>query len=83
MLHLKQVPNQARRLAEIVGVLLARNFAEEPSVHLPAVHPDRSGRRVLTMELLNGIPGSNSEKIPASGVDLNAFARAAANVFGT
>ncbi len=58
-----------------------RNFDGDSTIHLPIVYPDRCGRRVLTMELLKGIPGSKPEKISASGVDLNGFANAAANVF--
>ena len=59
----------------------ARNFAEDSTVHIPVVYPNLCSRRVLTMELLQGIPGSKPEKISDSGVDLNDFAKNAANVF--
>ena len=59
----------------------ARNFAEDSTVHIPVVYPHLCSRRVLTMELLQGIPGSKPEKISDSGVDLNDFAKNAANVF--
>jgi len=58
-----------------------RNFAEDPTIHVPTIYPDQCARRVLTMEMLRGIPGSKPEKITASGVDLNEFASRAANVF--
>ena len=59
----------------------ARNFAEDSTVHIPVVYPHLCSRRVLTMELLQGIPGSKPEKISDSGVDLNDFAKNAANDF--
>lgn len=59
----------------------ARNFAEDQTIHIPTIFPDRCGRRVLTMELIKGIPGSKPDKIRASGVDLDAFARVAADAF--
>lgn len=58
-----------------------RNFAEDQTVHIPTVFKDRCGKRVLTMELLDGIPGSKSEKLSEAGVDLNELARNAANIF--
>jgi ubiquinone biosynthesis protein len=59
----------------------ARNFAEDDTVHIPMVHRDLCSPRVLTMELLLGIPGSKPDKLRDSGVDLNELARNAANVF--
>ena len=59
----------------------ARNFAEDDTVHIPAVYRDLCSRQVLTMELMQGIPGSKPEKLRDSGVDLNEFARRAANLF--
>jgi ubiquinone biosynthesis protein len=58
-----------------------QNFAEDATMHVPEVHRDLCSRRVLTMEMLEGIPGSKPDRISASGTDLNAFAKAAANVF--
>jgi ubiquinone biosynthesis protein len=57
------------------------NFAEDDTVHIPVVYRDMCSRQVLTMELLQGIPGSKPEKIRESGMNLNEFAKNAANVF--
>jgi len=59
----------------------ARNFAEDATVFIPAVYRHLCSRRVLTMDLLQGVPGSKPEKIHASGIDLNDFAKAVANIF--
>jgi ubiquinone biosynthesis protein len=58
-----------------------RNFEGDKTVHLPLVVKDLSSKRVLTMELLSGIPVSESEKLAADGVDLNHLARDAAMIF--
>jgi ubiquinone biosynthesis protein len=58
-----------------------RNFKDAPTLHVPVVFPKTSGRRVLTMELLEGISGSHPEKIATSGIDLGVFAEQAANIF--
>ena len=58
-----------------------RNFEGDETVHIPMVVKDRSSKRVLTMELLSGIPGSESEKLAAAGVDLDHLARDAAMIF--
>lgn len=59
----------------------AANFARNESVHFPAVYPELSSAHVLTMELLEGIPGSNYEELQASGYDLNQFAGRAAEMY--
>ncbi len=58
-----------------------RNFEDDATVHIPAVHPDFCSSRVLTMEILQGIPGSDPDRIQSSGVPLDDFAKAAATVF--
>ena len=58
-----------------------KNFDSDATVHVPVVHRTLCSRRVLTMELLEGVPGSKPEEISASGVDLNDFAKTAANAF--
>ena len=57
------------------------NFEDDATVHIPAVHPDFCSSRVLTMEMLQGIPGSDPDRIQSSGVPLDDFAKAAATVF--
>ena len=59
----------------------AVNFKDEPTVHFPRVYPEFSGRRVLTMERLNGILGGDSAALAAAGADLNEFARRGANMY--
>lgn len=67
---------EARHLQEF-----ARNFADDPTVHFPAIHADLCTRRVLTMERLNGVPLTNLEALHASGEDLSEFARRAAAIY--
>ncbi len=59
----------------------ARNFAEDDTVYIPAVHQHLCSQRVLTMDFMAGIPGSKPQKIQASGVALDVFARKAATIF--
>jgi ubiquinone biosynthesis protein len=54
----------------------ARRFAGDTGVHFPRVYPEFCSRRVLTMELLEGVLGCDIAKAPP-GVDLAAFARRA------
>lgn len=58
----------------------ARRFASDPGIHFPRVYPELSGRRVLTMELLEGILGSDVERA-AKVVDLARFVRRAATMY--
>ena len=58
-----------------------RNFADDETLHVPEIIAERCSRRVLTMEMLVGFPGSKPEDISASGVDLRDFTKRAANVF--
>jgi ubiquinone biosynthesis protein len=59
----------------------ARNFAEDETVRFPRVFPQYSSRRVLTMERFDGIPGTEPERLRASGVNLGEFARHGANLY--
>ncbi len=58
----------------------ARRFAGDAGVHFPRVYPELSGRRVLTMELLEGVLGCDVGKA-ASEVDRAAFARRAGTMY--
>ena len=58
-----------------------RNFTGDTTVHFPVVYPKLCTRRVLTMEMLVGIPGSNQEDLHQSGVNLDEFAHRAANMY--
>lgn len=56
-------------------------FADDDTVYFPGVYPELSGRRVLTMEYLDGIPGTHSDELARSGADLSEFARRAASMY--
>lgn len=57
------------------------NFANEPQVHIPAVYPELSSNRVLTMEKLNGYTIRDTERMAKGGVDGRALLHTAANAF--
>ena len=59
----------------------AAHFAQDDTVHFPRPYPELCTRRVLTMERLDGIIGSDSAALAASGADLNEFARRGANMY--
>lgn len=56
-------------------------FANDETVHFPKSYPEFSSRRVLTMERLNGILGTDTAGLASSGADLNEFARRGANMY--
>jgi ubiquinone biosynthesis protein len=57
-----------------------RDFADEPALHVPAVFPERSARRVLTMERLDGVKVDDAAALAAAGVDRQELARTATRV---
>ena len=57
-----------------------RDFADEPALHVPVVFPERSARRVLTMERLDGIKVDDAEALDAAEVDRRELARTATRV---
>ena len=59
----------------------AANFADDPTVHIPVVYRQLSSKRVLTMERLFGISGTDQAKLEGSGQDLNEFATRGANMY--
>lgn len=59
----------------------ANQFADDETIHFPAVYPEFCSRRVLTMELLDGIPGTDHARLAVSGCDLNEFAWRAAKMY--
>jgi ubiquinone biosynthesis protein len=58
-----------------------RHFAKDPRVRFPRAHAEWSGRRVLTMEFLDGVPGRDLEQIRAAGADPAQVALVGANVY--
>jgi ubiquinone biosynthesis protein len=59
----------------------AQHFAQDDTVHFPRAYAPASTRRVLTMERLEGILGTDSKALAASGVDLDEFARRGATLY--
>ncbi len=59
----------------------AEHFAQDTTVHFPRAYAQFSTRRVLTMGRLEGILGTDSAALAASGADLNEFARRGANMY--
>lgn len=48
----------------------AWQFRDEPTIHLPAVHPEFTTERMLVMEHVGGIKASKIDELVASGCDL-------------
>jgi len=48
----------------------ARNFADDDTVYIPKVHCEFSSRRVLTMELIDGIKLSQVDELAEAGFDI-------------
>ncbi len=59
----------------------ARNFRRDSTVRFPGVFPHLCTSRVLTMEMLEGIPVSDQDAMKASGQDLTEFARRGATMY--
>lgn len=58
-----------------------RNFADEPNVRIPAVYADLCSSQIITMERLQGLPGTDIGALRASGENLAEFARRGANMY--
>lgn len=59
----------------------AEMFRDDPTVRIPRVYTDYSTSRVLTMELLEGIPLSQPARLEAAGLDREEIARRGANLY--
>jgi ubiquinone biosynthesis protein len=59
----------------------AEHFAQDLTVHFPRAYAHFSTRRVLTMERLDGILGTDAAALTASGADLTEFARRGAGMY--
>jgi len=53
----------------------SRQFADDPSVHIPEVYEDYSTAGVLTMEYIEGIKPTNKQAIIERGLDFPTLAR--------
>ena len=69
--------NSERRNLEEFG----RNFANDPTVRFPRPWPEYCSRRVLTMERFEGVPGTDTTRLLASGADLSELARRGAAMY--
>ena len=59
----------------------AQHFAQDDTVHFPRAYAQFSARRVLAMERMDGILGTDSLALAASGADLEEFARRGAHMY--
>ena len=59
----------------------ALHFQEDPNVCIPRVYADLCSHQIITMDRLEGIPGTDIEALKASGEDLAEFARRGANMY--
>ena len=55
--------------------LLSRNMSQFEAVHIPAIYPELTSRKVLTMEYLPGVKISDIESIEAAGIDTRLLAK--------
>ena len=58
-----------------------RNFKDDPNVYFPAPYDQLSSRRVLTMDLLEGVNMSDGAALRSAELDLEDLARRGANLF--
>ena len=61
--------------------LFRERFEEEGGVAIPWVDWERTTSRVLTMEELDGIPGTRTDEMDAAGVDRAALVQAGVNAY--
>jgi ubiquinone biosynthesis protein len=59
----------------------ALNFVDEPDIIIPKPYPELSRRRVLTMSLISGAPFTDRARVEATGWDVDALVRRAADVY--
>jgi len=59
----------------------AESFRNDPRVHFPQTYPELSTCKVLTMELLSGVPLADVDQLRTTGHDLPELARRGATIF--
>jgi ubiquinone biosynthesis protein len=59
----------------------AQDFAGDPYVKVPRAYPELSTRQVLTMERLDGVKFSETERLKQSGADLDLICRRGAGLY--
>ncbi len=58
----------------------AHDFCDDPTVRFPRTYPELSTRRVLTMEMIEGIKFSEAAQLASAGIDLDEVARRGAAI---
>ena len=53
----------------------AKNFTNDPSVHIPAVYLEQTTSRIITMERIEGIKINNIEELEAAGLSRSDLAK--------
>ena len=69
------------RMESSAAVELAENFADDPNYVVPAVDWQRTGRRVLTTERIDGIPIHDVDELREAGHDLETIVKRASENF--
>ncbi|XOZ33056.1 ubiquinone biosynthesis regulatory protein kinase UbiB [Halomonadaceae bacterium KBTZ08] len=62
---------------------LRRNFPDSPLIYVPQVYWSHTGRRVVTMERVSGIPIGDTEALHEAGVDMKVLAEKGVEIFFT
>lgn len=62
---------------------LRRNFPDSPLIYVPEVYWSHTGRRVVTMERVSGIPIGDTVALHAAGVDMKVLAEKGVEIFFT
>ena len=62
---------------------LRRNFPDSPLIYVPEVYWSHTGRRVVTMERVSGIPIGDTPALNAAGVDMKVLAEKGVEIFFT
>ncbi|MBF6560625.1 MAG: AarF/ABC1/UbiB kinase family protein [Candidatus Binataceae bacterium] len=79
---LKYIPMELDFLNEARNSeIIARNFAGRADVVIPRIYHELSSRRVLTMELLEGIKVTDLEALARAGIDKRAVAQKLIEIF--
>ncbi|QOC23209.1 ubiquinone biosynthesis regulatory protein kinase UbiB [Wenzhouxiangella sp. AB-CW3] len=63
--------------------LLRRNFEQSSELYIPQIHWTHTGRRVLTMERVAGVPVKDIAELKRRNVDLEKLARRGIRIFYT
>ena len=59
----------------------AKDFSGDETVHIPETYPDLSTKRVLTMELIEGVKLAQTAQLEEAGHDLDEIARRGAGMY--